>query len=38
VYRRILDRLVSRGWSSPRPPVRISKARLLWIVLSDSLF
>jgi phytoene synthase len=38
VYRRILDRLVSRGWSSPRAPVRISKARLLWIVLSDSLF
>jgi presqualene diphosphate synthase len=38
VYRRILDRLVSRGWTAPRKPVRINKIRLLWIVLSDSLF
>jgi squalene synthase HpnD len=38
VYHRILDRLVSRGWSSPRMPVRIGRASLLWIVLRDSLF
>ncbi len=38
VYRRILDRLISRGWSSPRTPVRIGRASLLWIVLRDSLF
>ncbi len=38
VYRRILDRLVSRGWSAPRPPVKIGRISLLWIVLSDSLF
>jgi phytoene synthase len=38
VYRRILDRLVSRGWSSPRARVRIGRASLLWIVLRDSLF
>ena len=38
VYRRILDRLVARGWSPPRPPVKIGRIRLLWIVISDSLF
>jgi presqualene diphosphate synthase len=38
VYRRILDRLVSRGWSSPRARVRIGRANLLWILLRDSLF
>jgi squalene synthase HpnD len=38
VYRRILDRLVSRGWSSPRSPVRVSRVSLLWIVLRDTLF
>jgi squalene synthase HpnD len=38
VYRRILGRLVSRGWSPPRARVRIGRASLLWIVLSDRLF
>jgi phytoene synthase len=31
-YRAILDKLVSRGFAPPRPPVRHSKARLLLIV------
>jgi presqualene diphosphate synthase len=38
VYRRILDRLVSRGWAQPRPPVRVNRASLMWIVLRNSLF
>jgi phytoene synthase len=33
VYRVILDRLVARGFAAPRRPVRIPRARLLWIVL-----
>jgi len=33
VYRCMLDRLVARGWSAPRHPIRIPRARLLWIVL-----
>jgi len=37
VYRRILNRLVARGWSPPRAPVRLSRMNLLWIVLRDSL-
>jgi squalene synthase HpnD len=37
VYRAILDRLVARGWSAPRPPVRLPRARLLWIVLRHAL-
>jgi squalene synthase HpnD len=32
-YRLILDHLTARGWSSPRQPVRIPKARLLWIIM-----
>jgi squalene synthase HpnD len=32
-YRVILDRLVRRGWSPPRVPIRISRARLLWIIM-----
>jgi presqualene diphosphate synthase len=37
VYRAILDRLVARGWSAPRQPVRLPRARLLWIVLRHAL-
>jgi phytoene synthase len=37
VYRAILDRLVARGWSPPRAPVRLPRARLLWIVLRHAL-
>ena len=33
VYRTILDGLVARGWSAPRAPVRLPRARILWIVL-----
>jgi presqualene diphosphate synthase len=33
VYRSILDRLVARGWAAPRTPVRVPRARLIWIVL-----
>jgi presqualene diphosphate synthase len=37
VYRAILDRLVARGWSAPRQPIRLARARLLWIVLRHAL-
>jgi squalene synthase HpnD len=33
VYRSMLDRLAARGWSAPRHPIRVPRARLLWIVL-----
>ncbi len=32
-YKAMLQRLVTRGWSSPRPPVRIARPLLLWLVL-----
>ena len=32
-YRLILDRLVARGWSQPRPAIRLPRSRLLWIIL-----
>jgi presqualene diphosphate synthase len=32
-YRAILDRLVDRGWSSPRRPIHLPRARLLWIIM-----
>jgi phytoene synthase len=37
VYRAILDRLVARGWSAPRHPIRLPRMRLLWIVLRHAL-
>jgi phytoene synthase len=37
VYRSILDRLIARGFKAPRPPVRVPRARLLWIVLRHAL-
>jgi presqualene diphosphate synthase len=37
VYRSMLDRLVARGWSAPRQPIRVARARLLWIVLRHAL-
>ena len=37
VYRSILDRLVARGFAAPRCPVRLSRARLVWIVLRFAL-
>jgi squalene synthase HpnD len=37
VYRAILHRLVARGWSAPRPAIRLPRARLLWIVLRHAL-
>jgi len=36
-YRAILDGLVARGWSAPRMPIRISRPRLLWIILRHAL-
>jgi phytoene synthase len=33
VYHALLGRLLARGWSGPRAPVRVPRARLLWIVL-----
>lgn len=32
-YRIILDHLVERGWSHPRRPIRLPRARLLWIIM-----
>jgi phytoene synthase len=32
-YRLILDTLVARGWSPPRRPIRVPRARLLWIIM-----
>jgi len=37
VYRSMLDRLVARGWSAPRQPIRVPRALLLWIVLRHAL-
>jgi squalene synthase HpnD len=36
-YRLILDRLVTRGWSSPRHPIRLPRTRLAWIILRHAL-
>jgi presqualene diphosphate synthase len=36
-YRTILDRLVERGWTAPRRPVRLPRARLLWILMRHAL-
>ena len=33
VYRRMLEDMVSRGWSRPRNRVRMNKSHLLWIAL-----
>src|SRR5499425_1813982 len=32
-YRLILDKLVARGWSPPRRPIRLPRPRLLWIIM-----
>src|SRR5262249_35553716 len=32
-YRLILDTLIARGWSPPRRPIRLPRARLAWIIL-----
>jgi phytoene synthase len=32
-YKAILDKLVARGWSFPREPVRVPRWHFLWIVL-----
>jgi len=37
VYRSMLDRMAARGWSPPRQPIRVARARLLWIVLRHAL-
>ena len=37
VYRTILDRLVARGFAAPRRPMRIPRARFLWILLRHAL-
>ena len=36
-YRLILDSLVARGWSSPRRPIHLPRAQLLWIMLRHAL-
>jgi phytoene synthase len=37
-YQSILDRLVARGWTPPRAPVRLSRPRLGWILLRSAIF
>ena len=32
-YLAILDRLVDRGWSPPRRPIQLPRARLLWLIM-----
>ena len=32
-YLAILDRLVARGWSPPRRPIQLPRARLLWLIM-----
>jgi phytoene synthase len=34
-YRVILAGLVARGWTAPRQPLRLPRARLMWIVLRN---
>ena len=36
-YKAILQRLVMRGWASPRPRVRISRPLLIWLVLRHAI-
>jgi presqualene diphosphate synthase len=36
-YRLILDSLVARSWSHPRRPIRLSRPRLLWIIMRHAL-
>ena len=38
VYRAMLDRMVTRGWSAPRRRARIGRVRLLWILLRHAYF
>jgi squalene synthase HpnD len=37
VYRSILDRLAARGWAAPRRPIKVPRARVLWIMLRHAL-
>jgi phytoene synthase len=37
-YRLILDGLVERGWSAPRPPIHLPRARLIWIIIRHAFF
>jgi phytoene synthase len=37
-YKTILQQLLARGWSSPRPRVRISRPLLIWLVLRYAVF
>lgn len=36
-YRAILDCLVDRGWATPRRPIQLPRARLLWIIVRHAL-
>ena len=37
-YKLILDRLIARGWSPPRDPVRLPRPRLMWIIMRYAFF
>ncbi len=36
-YRLILDALTARGWAHPRRPVRLSRLRLLWLIMRHAI-
>jgi squalene synthase HpnD len=36
-YKRVLAKLIERGWSAPRSPVRLNRPLLLWILLRHAL-
>ena len=36
IYGCVLERLVARGWSPPRRPVRLGRGTLLWIAFRDT--
>jgi squalene synthase HpnD len=37
-YKQILTKLVERGWSAPRDRIRLSRPRMVWILLRHALF
>jgi len=37
-YQSILARLVARGFAPPRHPIRVARARLVWILLRHAIF
>ena len=36
-YRSMLDAMIARGWRAPRPPIRLRRSQVLWIVLRHAI-